>query len=110
MGERRQIHDLRSQRARGCGVPPLGEWKVEPPSRRDVSPNFSRIFHAQFSCAFIKSALPFKDREAEVVEHGFFKRLPGEIRIGDAADGSLDDARVGGAEALEGGIPADLVP
>lgn len=48
--------------------------------------------------------------KAEIPEHGFFKCLPSEIGIGDAADGALDDAGVGRAEALEGGVPADLVP
>jgi hypothetical protein len=45
--------------------------------------------------------------KAEVLEHGFFKCFPSEIGIGDAADGALDDAGVGGAEAIAGALEAD---
>ncbi len=48
--------------------------------------------------------------ETEIPEHRLFKRFPGKIRIWNAADCALHDAGVGRAEALEGGIPADLVP
>ena len=48
--------------------------------------------------------------ETDVLEHGVLEGLPGEIRIGNATEGSLDDAGVGGTEALEGGFPTDLSP
>ena len=48
--------------------------------------------------------------KAGVLEHRLFKCFPSEIRIGDATDGPLDDAGMGGTEALEGGFSTDLSP
>ena len=51
--------------------------------------------------------LPF---EGEVAEHGFLEDFPGAVGVGDAMDGTLGGAGVGGTEALEGGPPAKLPP
>ena len=48
--------------------------------------------------------------EVQVDEHGVGKGLPGEVGVGDAAHGALGDAGMGGAEALEGGVPAEAGP
>jgi len=45
--------------------------------------------------------------EEQVHEHGVLKGLPGEIWIGDGAHGTLGDAGMGWAEALECGSPAE---
>ena len=100
----------RSQWTRHRYVSSLDESNGKLRPKRVASSNLRTLFQTTFKCTLITSLLPFEDREVEVVEHGFFKRFPSKIRIGDAADGSLDDAGVGGAKALEGSIPADLVP
>ena len=45
--------------------------------------------------------------ESQVHEHGILKGLPGEVGVGDAVHGALGDAGMGGAEAVQGGLPAE---
>ena len=48
--------------------------------------------------------------ESYIVEHSILKNHPGAIGVYDSEDGTLGGPGMSGAEALEGGPPAELSP